>query len=379
MITTTAWVLYQDPERRGLFEEEFSFPDLEADEALIEPLYGCWEANMSHAIEHQPVNIVRLRREQRIVLGNAGVVRVLKAGDAVTKVREGDVCMFCSAARMDQHGYISSIHGYDARHTVGLLAKRTKIRGEALVRLPQQTRFSLQQWAGFSLRYMTAWSNWKVAHGAFRLQVSEEDMARPHVWGWGGGTTFAELDLARRMGCNAVMISGTQSNLDEIAEVGIDAVDRREFIDLEFDAERIANDRDYRDAYQRSERTFLRIVREKTQDEGVSIFVDFIGSPVYRATLRALGREGVVTTAGWKKGMDLTTNRASECIGRHIHVFTHAARRGEEVGAMDFAERTGWMPKVTVQYSWDGIGKLAGDFDAGQVASYFPVFEINPV
>lgn len=379
MITTTAWVLHQDPERRGLFEEEFSFPDIAEDEALIEPLYGCWEANMSHAVEHQPVNIVRLRREKRIVLGNAGVVRVLKTGGAVTNVREGDVCMFCSAARLDQHGYISSIHGYDARHTVGLLAKRTKIRGEALVPLPRDTRFSLQQWAGFSLRYMTAWSNWKVAHGAFRLQVSTEDMERPHVWGWGGGTTFAELDLARRMGCKAVMISGTQRNLDEIAETGMDAVDRREFVNLAFDADRFTSDADYREAYQQSERTFLRIVKEKTEAEGVSIFVDFIGSPVYRATLRALGREGVLTTAGWKKGMDLTTNRANECIGRHIHVFTHAARRGEDKEAMDFAERTGWMPKVTVQYDWSDIGKLAEDFEAERVCSYFPVFEVNRV
>ena len=37
----------------------------------------------------------------------------------------------------------------------------------------------------------------------------------PHVWGWGGGTTFAELDLARRHGCHTVMLSGHDGRLEQ--------------------------------------------------------------------------------------------------------------------------------------------------------------------
>ena len=377
MIKTEAWVLHQDPGIRGLQLESFEFDDLRPDEALVEPIFGCWEANMAHAIHHDPVNIARLRREKRIVLGNAGVARVIQIGPDVTNVAVGDLCMFMPAAELDDMGYLTAIHGYDGRGTVGFLAKRTKCRGEQLLPLPRDTRFSPQQWAAFSLRYMTAWSNWKVTIGAYRLQVSEIDMPRPTVWGWGGGSTLAILDLARRMGSDAFMISGSDAHLTEIRRLSIDAVDRRAFPDLAFEAERFEADVEYRKAYLRSEREFMRIVREKTNGHGASIFVDFIGSPVFRASTRALARQGVLTTAGWKCGMDLLTNRANECIRRHIHVFTHGARRGEEIDAVRFAEETGWMPEVTAEYGWNDIPRLTEDFDATRVGSYFPVYVVN--
>lgn len=378
MISTTAWVLHQDAGVAGLREEAFSFPDLLEDEALLEPIYGCWEANMTHAVERNPVNIALLRREKRIVLGNAGVVRVLRVGTAVNNVKEGDLCIFCAAAQLDDFGYTTVVHGYDGRGTVGLLAKQMKARSITLFPIPEGSKYSPQQWAGFSLRYLTAWSNWKVAIGAYRLQISETDDPRPSVWGWGGGTTLAELDLARRAGCDAAMISGSDHHLREIEALGITAIDRRQFADLNFDAE---NDKDpsLRLAYSRAERSFLKMVKERTQGRGAAIFVDYIGSPVYRASLRALGRQGVLTTAGWKHGMELPTNRANECIKRHIHVFTHAARAQEADKAIAFGEREGWMPNVATERGWDEIPALAEDFAAGRVNSYFPIFAVNPL
>lgn len=379
MISTTAWVLHDDPTKHGLYEQEIEFPDLNEDEVLVEPLFGCWEANMTHAIEHDPVNIARLRRERRIVLGNAGVVRVLRTPSGAAGLREGDVCMFMSGAELDRFGYITTIHGYDGRGTVGLLARRMKCRAEMLFPLPQGSRFGLEQWAAFSLRYMTAWSNWKVAFGALRLQMEEDALPRPSVWGWGGGTTLATLDLARRYGCDAFMLSGSPDHLEEIRRTGVEAIDRRPFADLAFDDERFEADFAYRADYIRAERAFLKLVREKSGEDGASIVVDYIGSPVYRASLRALGRQGVITTAGWKRGMELATNRANECIRRHIHVYTHAARRGEDAPAVAFAEEHGWMPEVSSVYPWEAVPSLASDYAAGQVRSYFPIFSVNPV
>lgn len=62
MITTDAWVLHAGsvsdktsrPARGALSRERFSFPDIAADEVLVEPLYGSWEANLEHGISRQP-------------------------------------------------------------------------------------------------------------------------------------------------------------------------------------------------------------------------------------------------------------------------------------------------------------------------------------
>jgi len=216
MISTEAWVLYE--KRNGsdgngasshnndisnigvdLRLEEFSFPDLLDKEVLVEPIVGCWEGNMSHAVCHSPVDICKLRKEERVVIGNAGVVRVLRPGAEVASLNEGDLCLVFCNGTWDQMGYPQRIYGYDAARTVGILAKRTKLHVQQLIKIPQPTKHSLEQWAAFSLRYITAWANWKVAYGVWKLQAGDASYT-PSIWGWGGGVTLAELALARISG-----------------------------------------------------------------------------------------------------------------------------------------------------------------------------------
>jgi NADPH:quinone reductase-like Zn-dependent oxidoreductase len=376
--TTKAWVIYADPARgEGLCEIDLDIPGLGPTDVLVEPLFGCWEANMTHAIERSPINVAALRREESIVLGNSGVVRVLRPGPAAHELREGDVCLFCAIGKTDPFGYIKLAHGYDAPGTVGLLARRLGVPAHTLARISPQSRFSPEQWAAFSVRYATAWSNWKVAIGAFRLQVREDELPAPYVWGWGGGTTLATLELAQRAGCDATMLSASPARLAEIAASGIHALDRTAFPDLDFDAERASSDSAYLRRYRKSEQALLREVRERTNNLGVSIFVDHIGAPVYRASLRALGRQGVITTAGWKLGMDLPVKRGTECIARHIHVFTHGARKPEVYESMRYAEETGWMARPGPVYEWDHVPALAADYASGKIESYFPLYRVN--
>lgn len=54
--------------------EMFEFADIAENEVLVETICGCWEANMTHALQRKPVDICRQRHEARVVLGNAGVV-----------------------------------------------------------------------------------------------------------------------------------------------------------------------------------------------------------------------------------------------------------------------------------------------------------------
>jgi NADPH:quinone reductase-like Zn-dependent oxidoreductase len=389
MIQTEAWVLYagtNGANGNGKFKphvdlrlETFSFPGLQDQEVLVEPVVGCWEGNMSHAVCHEPVDICKLRKEERIVIGNAGVVRVLKTGSGVTSLKEGQLCLvFCNGI-CDEKGYPQKIYGYDAPHTVGIMAKRTKLLERQLIKIPEDTRYSLNQWAAFSLRYITAWANWKVAYGVWRLQAGDAGQP-PSVWGWGGGVTLAELSLARIAGCPAFMMASSKDRLSMIQRCGIEGVDRTLFGELNFCPEKYKSDEEYKQRYQKSENAFLEFVAQKTQGRGVSIFIDFIGQPVFRVSLKSLSRPGVITTAGWKRGMDLAVIRALECMNWHTHVHTHYARYSEGVEAVEFAERTGWVPTMEDKPClWEEIPNLAREHSLGLVNSFFPLYQINPL
>lgn len=388
MIKTMAWILYRGcipqgaeaPEIAELKQETFTIPDLTEQEVLVEPIYGCWEGNMSHAIARHPIDICWRRGEEKVVIGNSGVVRVLKPGLSVTDFNEGDLCLVFCNGEWDKYGYPIKIYAYDTPGTIGLLARQTKLHEKQLIRIPARTRYTLRQWAAFSLRYITAWANWKVAYGSWRLQISEKDYPEPFVWGWGGGVTFAELTLARLFNCQVAMVASNDERLKLLEQMDVFPVDRRRFRALHFDEERYKSDSAYKEAYKSAEDMFLNIVQEHTRGAGVSIFIDHIGSPVFRATLKALARPGIITTAGWKGGMNLSTIRAIECMNWNTHVHTHYARLADAMEAVQFAEANEWAPpECGSVYSWDDLPRLAHDYDQGNISSYFPIYQINPL
>lgn len=376
-----AWLLHagspQSSAPAELDLQTIELPPITADLVLAEPLYGCWAGNMTHALERRPADICRQRREASVVLGNAGVVRVLEVGPEVQGLRPGQLALLFSASVLDKYGYPIKALAYDAAGTMGCLATRMVLRAHELLALPEPTRHSLPQWAAFSGASITAWSNWELAYGTLRLQLHADELPAPHVWGWGGGTTLAELDLARRHGCRTVQLSADPARRAEIDRTGVTALAREQYPALAFDEARFAADLAYRRAYLESEAAFLREVLRRTDDEGVHIFVDYIGQPVHRVTLKALARQGVVTTAGWKLGMTLAHLRAAECIGRHQFINTHFARRSQGVAAMAYAEATGWMPEVDPAVAFDRIPELARAHADGRTG-FYPIFAVNP-
>lgn len=382
MIRTQAWVIHPGSDGAGparLSLEPLLLDDMAADEVLVAPLYGCWEGNMSHALRRKPVDVCRLRLEETVVLGNAGVVRVLDVGRDVPDLVEGDTCVLLPIGSPDPHGYITRVFGYDAAGTVGMLAKRTKLKRWQLYRIPAGCSHDLTQWAATSVRYGTAWDNWRVALGCYRTQMSESDETAPWAWGWGGGVVLAELQLARRAGFRVAMTASSDVRLAQIEASGIEAVDRRAFADLNFDAERYDTDQAYRERYLTSEKRFLRCVNQLTGGRKVGIFIDNIGSPVYRATVRALARQGVIATSGWDQGGMLTTNRIESCTNRHIHVFTHGMRAQESRAACDYMASSDWIaPRPDKVWAWHELPALADAFAAGRIETYFPIFAVNP-
>ncbi|GAA3746829.1 zinc-binding dehydrogenase [Salinactinospora qingdaonensis] len=383
MITTDAWVLHRRPDdpavpKRGeLSRETFSFADVADHEALVEPLVGSWEANLDHALSRDPIDICRQRGESSVVLGNLAVVRVLRTGADVTSVSEGDTCLVLPFGECDRYGYVERVYAYDMPHTVGLLAKRTKLHAGILLPLPEDTPFSLAQWATYG-RYFTAWDNWNVAHACWSAQMRDEDPAKHLVFGWGGGVAMAELELARRAGFRVAMTASTDARLSFLAEHGITGVDRRLFPDLSYSAE-VADDPEALARYRASEKEFLRIIGELSDGAGAAIFLDNIGSPLYKATLKAMARQGVLATVGWKHGMTTSTLRASECIKRHLHVNTHVWRIHDSARIRDFQNATAWMPprETVTTYAFDDVPQLAADYAAGRITTYFPTYQVN--
>lgn len=346
-------------------------------EVLVAPLYGCWEGNMGHAVARTPIDVCRARGESGVVLGNAGTVRVLRCGPDVTTVEPGQKALVFGIGTSDRWGYPIGAFAYDTPGTVGVLATRTVMPQSTLIPLPEHSRHSDAQWAAFSLRYITAWGNWNVAYPTFRVQMPQEFAPEPHVWAWGGGVSLAELDLARRHGCRTVMLASTPTRLKTIESAGVTPLDRTIFGDLRFDERRWSMDPEYRDIYRENEKAFLAEVEQRTDGDMVQIFVDMIGGPLHRVTTKALGRQSVRTTAGWKAGMKTWTLRATDCISRHQHVNTHYARYDEGVEAIAYAERTGWIPTPDERvYGFDEIPELAADYHE-DAFDFFPCFQVN--
>ena len=381
-IQSDAWVLYAGekgapPKPTQLVRETFEFAEPGPQEALVSPLFGCMEGNMGHSVERKPVDICLQRNEPKVVIGNAGVVRVDKVGAGVTTVREGDTAiLFCNGVP-DKFGYPERIFGYDAPGTIGVLSKQSKMHEKQLIPIPKNSAYPLEQWAAFSLRYITAWSNWELAYGTLRLLLNEKELPNPEVWGWGGGVSLGQLALAKHHGCKVAQIASTDDRLTTIESLGIRPVDRREFRDLYFDKKKFRVDEDYTQAYTAAEKIFMKKVQEMTGGDMVNIFIDYVGVPVLRATLKVLARQGVLTTAGWKEGMMVELVRASECIARHQHVHTHYARYEQGVAAVEFAEKNGWLPPLDSKvYEYDEIPQLFDDYKNDKVG-WFPIFRVG--
>ena len=362
-ITTDAWILpstARQPGRGTLIREKFRFNEIAAQEVLAAPIFGCLEGNMLHAVERDPIDLCAERHEDTVVIGNSGVVRVERIGAEVDLVREGDLCLVFGNAVWDDQGYPMKIMAYDAPGTMGVLARTMKLNQRQLIPIPSGSPFTMQQWAAFSLRYISAWANWRVAYACWQSQMLGVPPEETIVCAWGGGVSFAQLTLARQLGCPTIMICSNHDRFELLKRAGIEPIDRSQFC---------ADD---------LEKGLLDAIAERTGGRGVSIFVDNIGGPVHRITLKALARQGVVTTCGWKAGMRTTIARAIECLQRHIHVHTHYARYSEGLDAVQFAVDHGWMaPHDERVWSFEEIPALFDEYARGNVASYFPIFAVN--
>ena len=379
MIQTHAWTLHAGERGvQGEFRHEaITIPDIGPSEVRVKTLCGVYEGNMGHARDRSPLCLNTDRGEKQIVVGNAATVEILECGAEVTTVKERDrAIIFCNGV-WDKYGYPEKIFAYDAPNTIGAFAETFKLHELQVIPLPAATAYSPEQWAAFSLRGCTAWSNLEMALHTLRGQLKETELERPWVWGWGGGVSLLELSLARRRGCRVAQLASSDERLKLIESYGIIPVDRREFEGLAYDPKqyKVKGHEEYTDQYRAAEKAFLERVAGITGGEGVHIFANYIGLPVFPVTLKALARQGVHTTAGWKAGMQVSLVLATESINRHPFVNTHYARYEQGAAAVAYAEEHGWLPPHPEHlYAWDEVPQMSHDYDAG-TAGWFPTYK----
>lgn len=377
MTTTEAWVLPARAETDNEFAvREYSLPEMKSTDALVRPLFGCWEGNIGHAIDRDPVDIVAQRGESKVVLGNSGVVEVVRVGDEVSDLKAGDLCLFAPFGHTDRYGYIESVHAYDAPHTMGIMAKQSVLPASTLFPIPDASQKDLAQWAVVG-RYWSSFNNWNVTKACWQAQMRIDPNDPPFVLGWGGGVVLGELQLAARDGFVPAMAASSDTRLELIRSLGIHAIDRREYPTLGVPDEQLETRGLCVGDRKRDEGSFAELIADLSGGRGADIVLDNIGGSLHRTSLHVLARQGVLSTVGWKSGMRVSSMRAIECIKRHVHVHTHAFTREDVLECMKL-HVDGWMPPAgDVVGGFEDIGRIASDYSAGLVDSYFPVYTIN--
>src|SRR5260370_18477684 len=131
--SSKGWFLHaatpdQNGQRGQLVKEDFELRDLAEDEVLAEPLFGCWEGNMEHALSRRPIDICGPRGEERVILGNSGVVRVAAVGAGVRGLKPGQNAITCGGAVRSPFCFSLRLFTFDWPGTVGFLAARLYIK-----------------------------------------------------------------------------------------------------------------------------------------------------------------------------------------------------------------------------------------------------------
>lgn len=373
-----AWRLVNSPKTNKLTynQGEIILPELSGDMVRISPLYASWEGNMSHAVSGIPVNVCLMRNEPQILVGNSALVRVDEVGPH-SRRKPGELCIIHGAHVCDEHGHMLAAMGFDGAGSMGTIAKSLVISGRKLVPIGLGLdEIDPKAWALFGCKYGTAWSSFEIAVQAFRLYVSEIQKPTLNVWGWGGGTTMATLQLAKILGHKATMIVNGPEKSEEAIAHGIDVLDRREFEDIKY-YNPIGRSKEDGVKYKQAASALLKKIRSKSGPGGVDIFFDYVGDPTMELTSRALGRYGVMATAGWKDGVLTGYNRARASIFRQIHIHTHYCSRRQLVAAVEFAKKNNWLAKRSLEFSYDEVLTLHEMFNNGKLKSYLPVVKIN--
>jgi NADPH:quinone reductase-like Zn-dependent oxidoreductase len=138
--------------------------------------------------------------------------------------------------------------------------------------------------------------------------VSEQQLPRLDVLGFGGGVSELFLQLAKSEGHNAYFCSGSPERRDALEKQGIVGIDQKAF-------NRFASREDVS--------AFRKHVAQLTASGGAHIVCDMLRGPVFEAGLAVAAREGVNISAGWQLSQVVTYNSTVQSVKQVTIDHTH--------------------------------------------------------
>jgi NADPH:quinone reductase-like Zn-dependent oxidoreductase len=218
------------------------------------------------------------------VMGSDGAGVVESVGPAVTRVRPGDEvvldpgihCGECDYCRAGEHSLCVTFR-LIGEHLAGTFAEYVVVPADNAY--PKPAALEWEEAAAFPLTFLTAW---RMLLTKARVRPGETLL----IVGIGGGVAVAALQIARLLGLETFVTSGSAAKLERAAALGADhGIDH-------------------------SRTDFSREVRKLTGKRGVDVVLDSVGKATWRQSIAAAARGGRLLTCGATSGADPQTDLA---------------------------------------------------------------------
>jgi NADPH:quinone reductase-like Zn-dependent oxidoreductase len=252
------------------------------------------EHNVDHAALADTVNITEARGGI-IYPGNSAVGEVLSVGKDVTRFKAGEIVLTHCNGEPDAFGFPMRIWAYDQPESIGWYGEEAVVGDWQLIHAPLDCGLNLWEIAALPLRAPTAHHLWRRAHGIFRVKVSEQQLPKLNVLGFGGGVSELFLMLAKSEGHNAFFCSGSEERRAALEKLGIATIDQLQF-------NRFAERGDVK--------AFIGECKTRTDGIGMHLVCDMLRGPVFAAGLAVAARQGVNVSAGWQLATAINYNSA---------------------------------------------------------------------
>ena len=236
------------------------------------------------------------------ILGGDGAGVIFEVGGEVSNVRPGDAvclylfsgcgqCEFCLSHRDFMCVYVRAL----GERLDGTYAEYVRLPAENCFPIPAGMSFA--EAAAFPLVFVTVW---RMLITNARLKPGETIL----IIGIGGGVAGAALQVAKKIGANVIVTSGSDEKLELAKKYG---------------AAHTINHR---------EKDFAQEVRALTGNRGVDVVLDCVAGEVWQKSLAALARSGRLVTCGATAGGSPETD-LTPIFTKHLQIF------GSTLGSRD--------------------------------------------
>jgi NADPH:quinone reductase-like Zn-dependent oxidoreductase len=210
------------------------------------------------------------------VVGSDGAGLVEDVGREVGEIRPGDrvminptlSCGVCQACLAGEESLCIRLQVI-GEHSGGTVAEYVVVPAQNLAPVPSAMPWP--QAAAFSLATLTAWH---MLVTRARLGAGETVL----VWGIGGGVALAALQVARLIGAQTIVTSGSDAKLQAARALGANLTLNHQGADV------------------------VAEVRRYTEGRGADVVVDSVGEQSWQSSLRSLRRGGRLVVCGATTG-----------------------------------------------------------------------------